>query len=157
MTSVLNSIQEEAMSEQCYVRVLVVDDFGPWCKYVISGIQMKPHWVVAGVARDGNEAVRKTQELQPDVILLDIRLPRLNGIEAAREIRETAPRTKILFVSSEADPDLARVGFRAGGLGYVVKSDAAQELFPAIEAALQGKKYVSCSLAGYGLIEPENE
>jgi two-component system, NarL family, response regulator DesR len=157
MTSVLDAIQEVAMNGRFVIRVLVVDDFGPWCGYVISGIQTKQRWIVVGVARDGNEAVQKAQELQPDLILLDIRLPRLNGIEATRLILKNSPRTKILYVSSEADPELARVGFRAGGLGYVVKTDAADELFPAMEATRQGKRYVSSSLAGYGLSEPEDE
>jgi DNA-binding NarL/FixJ family response regulator len=157
MTSVLNAIEEVAMNEGSVIRVLIVDDFGPWCGYVISGIQTKQRWIVAGVARDGNEAVQKAQELQPNLILLDIRLPRLNGIEATRLILKNSPHTKILYVSSEANPELARVGFRAGGLGYVVKADAVDELFPAMEAALLGKRYVSSSLAGYGLNKPEGE
>jgi DNA-binding NarL/FixJ family response regulator len=157
MTSVLNAIQEVAMNGRSVIRVLVVDDFGPWCGYVISGIQTKQRWIVVGVARDGNEAVQKAEELQPDLILLDIRLPRLNGIEATRLILKNSPCTRILFVSSEADPELAQVGFRAGGQGYVVKTDAADELFPAMDATLQGKRYVSRSLAGYGLSEPEDE
>lgn len=157
MASVLNSIEEEKMNKRSLIRVLIVDDFGPWCKYVISGIQTKRGWVVVGVARDGNEAIQKTQELHPDLVLLDVRLPRLNGIEATKLIRHLSPHTRILFVSSENDAELACVALRAGGLGYVVKTDAPRELFPAMEAAIQGKRYVSLSLAGHGLTEPESE
>jgi CheY-like chemotaxis protein len=101
---------------------------------------------IVGVVSDGLAAVLKAEELQPDVILLDVGLPRLNGIEAARRIRRVAPKSKILFLSQEIDVEVARVAL-SDGHGYVVKSDAENELFAAIEAVVQGKKFVSRRLA----------
>jgi DNA-binding NarL/FixJ family response regulator len=104
---------------------------------------------VIGVASDGLEAVLKTEALQPDLILLDIGLPKLDGIEAARRIRRVAPESKILFLSQESELDLARAALGAGGHGYVVKSDAEDELIAAIEVVMEAKRYVSCTLAGH--------
>jgi DNA-binding NarL/FixJ family response regulator len=100
---------------------------------------------IVGVASDGFEAIQKAVELRPDVILLDIGLPRINGIEVARRIRRVAPKSKILFLSQEIDVDVVRVSLSDGD-GYVVKSDADDELFVAIEAVMQGKKFVSRSV-----------
>ena len=101
---------------------------------------------IVGVVSDGLAAVLKAEELQPDVILLDVGLPKLNGIEAARRIRRIAPKSKILFLSQEIDVEVARVAL-SDGHGYVVKSDAENELFAAIEAVVQEKKFVSRRLA----------
>ena len=104
---------------------------------------------VIGVVSDGLEAVLKTEALEPDLILLDIRLPKLNGIEAARRIRNTAPESKILFLSQDSDLVVARAALSAGGHGYVVKSDAEDDLITAIEAVMKGKRYLSRKLAGH--------
>jgi CheY-like chemotaxis protein len=104
---------------------------------------------VIGVASDGLEAVLKTEELQPELILLDIGLPKLDGIEAARRIRNAVPESKVLFVSQESDLDVVRAALSAGGHGYVVKSDAEDELMAAIEMVMEGKRYVSRGLAGH--------
>ena len=101
---------------------------------------------IVGVASDGLEAVLKAEELQPDLILLDIGLPTISGIEAARRIRKVAPKSKILFLTQELDVDVARVAL-GDGHGYVVKSDANNELIAAVEAVLQGKKFVSLQLS----------
>lgn len=104
---------------------------------------------VIGVASDGLEAVLKAEGLQPDLILLDIGLPKLNGIEAARRIRKVAPESKILFLSQERDPHVAQAALSAGGDGYVVKSDAGSELLAAVEALMLGNKYVSPRLTDH--------
>jgi DNA-binding NarL/FixJ family response regulator len=101
---------------------------------------------------DGLEAVQQAQELQPDLILLDIGLPTLHGIEAARRIREVSPASKILFVSENRSADIAEEALSTGACGYVIKSDAERELLPAIEAILAGKRFVSASLAGHFLV-----
>ena len=106
---------------------------------------------------DGLEAAQKVQELQPDLILLDIGLPKLNGIEAARQIRKLSPASKILFVSENRSRDIAEEALSTGAGGYVVKSDAATELLPAVEAILRGKRFVSTSLAGRNLTDATNE
>jgi two-component system, NarL family, nitrate/nitrite response regulator NarL len=97
---------------------------------------------IVGVASDGLEAIQKAGELQPDLILLDIGLPKVTGIEAARRIRNVA-KSKILFLSQESDLDVAQAALSEGGHGYVVKSDADDELFAAVETVMRGKKFVS--------------
>jgi DNA-binding NarL/FixJ family response regulator len=144
----LNSKQEQAISNNSFVRILVVDDFAPWQHFVLPKLRENHNLRVVGVASDGLEAVLKAEELQPDLILLDIGLPTINGIEAARRIRKVAPKSKILFLSQEVHVDVARIALSEGGQGYVVKSDANNELFPAVEAVMQGKKFVSRRLAG---------
>ena len=127
------------------VRVLVVDDFELWRTIVQNLLDGEPNLRVIGVAEDGLEAVQKAKELQPDLILLDIGLPKLNGIEAARRIRKAAPQSKILFLSANAHPEIVSAAFNAGALGYIHKSAAAQSLLPAMEAVLLGKRFVACS------------
>ena len=107
---------------------------------------------VIGVASDGLEAVLKTEALQPDLILLDIGLPTLNGIETAQRIRKAALESKILFLSQESDFDVARAALNAGGHGYVVKSDAEEELIAAIEAVMEGRPYVSRELTAHAFV-----
>jgi DNA-binding NarL/FixJ family response regulator len=92
---------------------------------------------------DGLEAVQKAESLQPDLILLDIGLPTLNGFEAARRIRKLAPDSKILFLSQESSADVVQEAFRVGALGYVLKAQAGTELLAAVDAVRQGRKFVS--------------
>jgi len=126
-----------------FVRVLVVDDFEPWRDFVRSALKTLPELQVVGEACDGLEAVQKSQELQPDLILLDIGLPTMNGIESARRIKQLAPGAKILFTSENSDVDVIRVALSDGARGYVLKADAARELLPAIAAVLRGDRFVS--------------
>jgi CheY-like chemotaxis protein len=102
---------------------------------------------IVGFASDGAEAVLKAGELRPDLILMDVSLPGLSGIHAAARIRGLSPESKILFVSQHLDFDIALAALDAGGLGYVVKSDAEGELLTAVEAVMSGKRFVSALLA----------
>jgi DNA-binding NarL/FixJ family response regulator len=131
------------------IRVLVVDDYEPWRRFVSSTLQKQAELQVIGEVSDGLEAVHQAQELQPDLIVLDVGLPTLNGIEAARRIRELSPKSKILFVSENRSWDIAKEALRTGAGGYVVKSDAASDLLPAVEAVLQGKPFLSVGLADH--------
>jgi hypothetical protein len=99
------------------------------------------------------EGVRKAEELQPDLIVLDIGLPTLSGIEAARSISRLSLKSKILFVSQESSADVVREALRIGALGYVVKSHAGSELLAAVEAVLEGKSFVSKGIVGDSLSE----
>jgi DNA-binding NarL/FixJ family response regulator len=128
------------------IRVLVVDDYEPWRRFVHSTLQKASELRVIGEASDGLEAIQKAEGTQPDLILLDIGLPKLNGIEAASRIRGLVPFSKIIFVSDTRSPDIMSVALRAGGSGYVVKSNGATELLPAIAAVLEGKQFVSADL-----------
>lgn len=139
------------------IRVLVVEDFEPWRRFYCSTLQKQTEFQVIGEVSDGQLAIQQAQKLHPDLILLDIGLPTLNGIEAARRIREVSPASIILFVSENLSADIAEEALSAGAGGYVVKSDAASELLTAISAVLEGKKYVSASLAGHGLSDSSDQ
>jgi DNA-binding NarL/FixJ family response regulator len=128
------------------VKVLVVDDFGPWCRQICSMLQKLAELQIVGEVSDGLEAVQRARELQPDLMLLDVGLPGINGIEVARRIRESSPKTKILFVSEGSSPDVAEAALGTGACGYVIKSDAGTELLPAVEAVLRGERFISSSL-----------
>jgi len=129
------------MSCPPFVRVLVVEDFEPFRQFIHTTLQ-ETELQIVGEAWDGIEAVQKAEELQPDLILLDIGLPFLNGIEAARQIRKLSPQSKILFVSQESSPDVIEEAMNSGAMGYVVKAHAATELLDAVEAVCQGRRFV---------------
>ena len=127
--------------------IIVVEDYEPFRQFIAKTLQTQSRFRILKEVSDGAEAVRQAQQLQPDLILVDVGLPTLNGIETARQIRELSPMSKILFVSENRSPDVAEEALRAGGLGYVIKSDAARDLLAAIDAVLQGKGFVSASLS----------
>ena len=131
------------------VRILTADDFEGWRSFVSSMLGSNPKFKIIGEVTDGVDAVQKAQELQPDLILLDIGLPKLNGIEAARQIRDVAPNSTILFLTENYSPDVAKEALRTGASAYVVKSDAGRELLPAVEDVLQGRQFVSDRLRYY--------
>lgn len=112
-------------------------------------LQARPEWQVISEASDGLEAVEKAQGLKPDLILLDIGLPKLSGIEAARRIQQLSPSSKIIFLSQYNDLDIVRGALSTGARGYVRKTDIKRDLLPAMDAVLQGKQFVSSSLKGY--------
>ena len=130
------------------VRVIIVDDYEPWRRFFSTSLQKQPELQIIGEVSDGLVAVQKAKERQPELILLDIGLPTLNGIEAARQIRKLSPTSKILFVSENRSADIAREALSTGASGYVVKSDAASELLIAVNAVLKGERFVSASLRG---------
>jgi DNA-binding NarL/FixJ family response regulator len=129
------------------VRVLVVDDFEPWRSFYCSTLLKESKFEIVGEVSDGLAAVQAAQQLQPDLILLDIGLPSLNGIEAARRIRVVSANSKILFVSENHSADIVNEALSTGAGGYVLKSDAAVALLSAIYAVLEDKPYVSPSVA----------
>jgi DNA-binding NarL/FixJ family response regulator len=128
---------------------LVVDDYEPFRRFVFSMLEQAPELQIVGQASDGLEAVYKAEELQPDLIVLDLALPTLNGIEAARRIRKLSPESKILFVSQESSADIVQEALRVGALGYVLKVDAGSELLAAVEALRRGRQYLGSGLSGH--------
>ena len=123
--------------------MLVVEDFDPFRSFVCSVLKQNPELDVVCELSDGLAAVQKAEELKPDLILLDIGLPGLNGIEAGRQIRKLLPNAKIIFLTQESAVDVIQEALRLGALGYVVKTRAGSDLMPAVEAVLQCKQYVS--------------
>ena len=138
------------------IRVLLAEDYPPFRRFLASTIQNRPELQIICEVEDGLEAVQKAEALQPELILLDIGLPRLNGIEAARQIRRLSPNSRILFVSQESSADIVQAALDTGAGGYVVKADAGRELVAALEAVLRGQTFVSKSLAGHGLANAQD-
>lgn len=124
----------------------MVDDFERWRNFACSALKEHSKSWLVHEATDGLEAVQKARELQPDLILLDIGLPKLNGIEAARQIRDQCPKTRILFLSEQQSIDVVREALSTGAHGYVLKSDGT-ELLNAVEAVFQDRIFVSKTLA----------
>lgn len=128
-------------------RILIVEDYEPFRQFIRSTLGQKPELQIVGEASDGLEGVQQAEELHPDLILLDIGLPTLNGLEAARRILRVAPRSKILFVSQESSADIVLEGLALGALGYVAKAHAGSELLAAVEAVLQNRQFVSSGIS----------
>ena len=128
------------------LRILLVEDNEPFRNYLVSLIRSQPNLQVIFAATDGLEAVRKADELHPDLILMDIGLSSLNGIDAARQIRLTS-HPRILFVSAIHDAEVAGEALSAGE-GYLVKSDVGSELFVAVDAVMHDRQFISSRLAG---------
>jgi DNA-binding NarL/FixJ family response regulator len=128
------------------VRLLIAEDSNAFRRFLSSTLRKERNVEILCEVSDGWEAVQKSKELRPDLILLDIGLPKMNGIEAARKIREFDPQAKILFVSNESSPEVAGAAISAGGCGYIIKTHAGSELLTAVDAALSGQCFISRSL-----------
>ena len=127
-------------------RVLIVEDSEPFQRFICSKLRERPELQIVDQASDGLQAVLKAEELQPNLILLDIGLPTLNGIEAARRIRKLSPQSKIVFLSQESSADIVQEALRSGASGYVLKSQAGADLLQALEAVREGRLFVSSVL-----------
>jgi len=131
-----------------FVRVLVVEEYQPFQRFIRSMLQKRPELQIICEVSDGLKAVQKAQELKPDLILLAIALPTLDGFAAARQIRRLAPESKILFVTADSSPELLQEALSVGASGYVLKTRAGSDLLPAVDAVLQGNQFVSSGLLG---------
>jgi DNA-binding NarL/FixJ family response regulator len=127
----------QGMNQESPLRILVVDDFAEWRARIRSLLQAQPEWQVVGEASDGLEAAEKATKLRPDIVVLDIGMPRLGGIEAAKRIRRDSPGSRIIFVTQENDADIRIAALATGAEGYLLKASAWNELVPAVEAALR--------------------
>jgi len=128
------------------IPVLVVDDNEAFRRFVRATLSTKPELEIISEASDGLEAVQKALELQPALIVLDIGLPGLNGIEAARRIRKLSPKSTILFLSQESSPEIVQEALCLGALGYVIKAHAARDLLIAVDTVLRNEQFVSSAL-----------
>ena len=133
-------------------RVLVVEDSQPFRNFIRRTLGQRPELRIVGEVADGRQAVQKACELQPDLIVLDIGLPTLNGIEVARQVRKLSIKSKILFLSQESSADVVQAALRTGAHGYVVKIDAGSELLEGVNAVLQGDQFVGRRFAGHDLV-----
>jgi DNA-binding NarL/FixJ family response regulator len=131
-------------------RVLVVDDHELWRQAVTNTLGHSRRCHIVGEAQDGVQAIEQAAALQPDLVLLDVELPAMNGIEAARRIRDLAPAARILFVSAYRTWDIVEAAFATGARGYLVKSDFGDGWLPAVNALVGGRRFVSATLTGRG-------
>jgi DNA-binding NarL/FixJ family response regulator len=127
------------------VRILIVEDYEPFRRFICSVLGRRAELQVVGEVSDGSEAVEKADELKPDLVLLDIGLPTLNGIEVARRIHRLVPESRIVFLSMESSLDVVKKTLSLGALGYIEKLSSPSEILAAVEAVCQGKRYVSLS------------
>ena len=121
------------------IRVLVVEDDSFWQEIIVRKLQEQANLHVIAIVADGLEAAHNAEELQPDLMLLDIGLPRLNGIEVAKRVRKVAPAVGILFVSGDSCSDIVREALQIGALGFVHKPNVGRDLVPTIQAVLGAK------------------
>ena len=127
-------------------RTLIVEDHEAFLQFLDSTLRQLPDVRIVDKAQTGLDAVDRAEALQPDLIILDIGLPGMNGIEAAHRIRRLAPEARIIFVTQEASAEIVREAFSLGAWGYVIKCRAAQDLSAAVDAVLRGKAFASDGL-----------
>jgi DNA-binding NarL/FixJ family response regulator len=133
------SVNEVAHFEK--VRVLIVDDFEPWRRTVCSLLADSSKIQIVGESSDGMDAVHQSEKLRPDLVLLDVQLPKMNGLAAARSIRAACPTTRILFLSSYQGIDIMREALKVGD-GFVVKADAPRDLLPILEGVIRREPFL---------------
>jgi len=133
------------------VRILVADDHAVVRRGLRALLQAHTGWEVCGEAATGRETVEKVKQLKPDVVVLDISMPELNGLDAARKILKEAPQTEVLVLTMHSSEELASEVLRAGARGYVLKSDADTDLVTAVEALLQHKPFLSSNVTEFVL------
>jgi len=125
-------------------RILLADDHTLFCAAIRK--LLEPHFEVVGAVSDGLAMLREARLLKPDVVLLDIGMPLLNGLDAGRELKQTLPQTKLVYLTMNVDSDLAAEALRIGASAYLLKTAAESELLRAIQDALQGKSHVTADI-----------
>jgi DNA-binding NarL/FixJ family response regulator len=130
-------------------RIIIVDDYAAWRDHARVALEKEPQFQIVAAVSDGLEAVQIAQELRSDLVILDVGLPGLNGIEAAKRILQVLPQTKILFLSAYRSPDIVEEALNTGANGYVLKSNAESELLTAAKTVLTGQMFISQALADH--------
>jgi len=129
------------------LRILLVDDHEVVRRGLTALLQARPDWEICGEASNGREAVWKTQKLNPDIVILDIGMPDLNGLEATRQIAKAKPDTRVLILTLHDSDTLVQEVLNAGARGFLLKSDAARDLVTAVEALKNNKTYFTPKVA----------
>ena len=141
------------------IRILVADDHEMVRKGLRTTLEARKGWVVCGEAADGREAVRMARELKPDIVILDLTMPELNGLDATRQICKTVSRTRVLILTMHDSEQLVHEVLAAGARGYVLKSDAGRAIYEAVESLSRGKPYFTSRVSEVLLrsfLEPES-
>jgi DNA-binding NarL/FixJ family response regulator len=125
-------------------RILLADDH----PLVLESVKqlLEPEFSVVGTAKTGQEVLDEAQRLHPDIVLLDVNMPGMNGFEAARQLKSLLPAVKVIFVTMLTEAVAVSEGFRAGAMGYVLKQDAADELYAAVNSVMANRRFVSSKL-----------
>ena len=123
------------------VSILLADDFPSFRKYIRTKLESEPGYQVVAEAADGLSAVQKAEELKPEIVLLDIAMPWMDGCEAARRIRQVSPASKIVFLTAHESLPMVTRARELGACGYLIKSQVNRELFPALKAVILGHMY----------------
>jgi DNA-binding NarL/FixJ family response regulator len=144
----LSGGKEEFPLEKPILRVLIAEGHEPMRKYIATKLRGKLQLRIVAEVAGGIGAVQKAKELRPDLMVMDVGLPRLDGIEATRRIQKVHPKSKIPLVIENWSPDVAEEALGSGGLGYVLKSNAEEDRLPAVDAVLRSKRFISFGLAG---------
>jgi DNA-binding NarL/FixJ family response regulator len=131
------------------LKILIADDHEVVRRGLRSLIETKPEWQVVGEASNGREAVNEVMRLSPNIVLMDLAMPELNGIEATRRIKEQSPRTEVLILSAKHSETLVAEALSAGARGFAVKSDAGQELLVAVESLSEGRPFFSARVGDF--------
>ena len=139
--------KETVMKKDQPFRILIVDDYQIVRRGIRAVLQEEPGCEVVGEAAEGFDALKKAEDLQPDVVLLDISLPELNGLSAASRIREVAPTSEIIFLSYHQSPEVVCEAFKIGAKGFICKSDLAHELLDAVRAIGRKEIFLSRGVA----------
>jgi DNA-binding NarL/FixJ family response regulator len=147
-----DSSRDDISRQECHcvgvmgkIRVLLADDHAA----MLDGVRavLGDEFDIVGTVNNGRDALVETRRLDPDVLVLDISMPGLNGLQAANELRSAHRRTKVVFLTVHEDPDFVAAAFSAGASAYVIKSDVATDLVPAIHDALEGRRYISQAIS----------
>jgi DNA-binding NarL/FixJ family response regulator len=125
------------------VRILIADDHELMRRGLRSILATRPDWEVCGEAVDGSDAIEKTKLLRPDILVLDISMPRGNGLEVARAVRRDFPQTQVIILSQYEESEMRPYALEAGARGYVSKSEASRQLLAAIESLIADKSFAA--------------
>jgi DNA-binding NarL/FixJ family response regulator len=139
------------------VRILVADDHDVIKRGLQALLESKPEWTVVAKASNGREAVEEAERHKPDIAVLDITMPELSGLEAARRIRKVTPGTEILFLTVHDSAQMLHEALDTGGRGYVLKSDVGSDLLVAVETVLRHRTFISRGLSGASRSTPSGE